>query len=88
MCAKLNVLTLLAFSNVYKKWTKKFYTTVMGDELTSCLVERCKTTLTRYLPARNSTVYKPMGDKMTRRICPIGVQKVDECGQNVLQKLR
>nr|DAR04238.1 MAG TPA: hypothetical protein [Caudoviricetes sp.] len=29
-----------------------------------------------------------MGDRLTRRICPIGVQKVDERGQNVLQKLR
>lgn len=56
--------------------------------MTSYPVERCKTALTRYLLARNSIVYKPMGDGMTRRICPIGVQKVDELGQNILQKLR
>nr|DAL59084.1 MAG TPA_asm: hypothetical protein [Caudoviricetes sp.]DAZ65715.1 MAG TPA: hypothetical protein [Caudoviricetes sp.] len=29
-----------------------------------------------------------MGDGLTRRICQIDVQKVDERGQNVLQKLR
>lgn len=40
MCAKLNVLTLFALFNVYKKWTKNFYTNVMGDELTSCSVKK------------------------------------------------
>lgn len=42
----------------------------------------------RYLFSANVVDLQPMGDKMTRRIFPIGVQKVDELGQNILQKLR
>ena len=42
----------------------------------------------RYLFSANVVDLQPMGDKMTRRIFPIGVQKVDERGQNVPQKLR
>ena len=60
----------------------------MGDELTSCLITNNKLTTIRHLFRANVVDLKPMGDGLTRRICPIGVQKVDERGQNVLQKLR
>lgn len=47
-----------------------------------------KLAIIRYLFRANVVDLQPMGDGMTRRICPIGVQKVDERVQNVLQKLR
>ena len=60
----------------------------MGDRLTSHSIENNKLTIIRNLFRANVVDLQPMGDGMTRRICPIGVQKVDERGQNVLQKLR
>ena len=60
----------------------------MGDRLTSRPITDNKLTTTRYLFRANAVDLQTMGDGMTRRICPIGVQKVDERGQNVLQKLR
>lgn len=60
----------------------------MGDGLTSYSIANNRFTITRYLFRANAVDLQPMGDGMARRICPIGVQKVDERGQNVLQKLR
>lgn len=60
----------------------------MGDGLTGCSIANNKLSLNRYLFRANVVDLQSMGDGMTRRICPIGVQKVDERGQNVLQKLR
>lgn len=60
----------------------------MGDGLTSYSIANNKLTLIRNLFRANVADLQPMGDVLTRRICPIGVQKVDERGQNVLQKLR
>lgn len=60
----------------------------MGDGLTRCLIANNKLTPIRHLFRANVVDLQPMGDGMTRQICPIGVQKVDERGQNVLQKLR
>nr|DAU31499.1 MAG TPA: hypothetical protein [Caudoviricetes sp.] len=60
----------------------------MGDRLTSHSIANNKLTLIRNLFCANVVDLQPMGDGMTRRICPIGVQKVDERGQNVFQKLR
>nr|DAZ42680.1 MAG TPA: hypothetical protein [Caudoviricetes sp.] len=60
----------------------------MGDGLTSCLIETNRLTMTRNLFRANVVDLQPMGDGLTRQICAIGVQKVDERGQNVLQKLR
>lgn len=60
----------------------------MGDGLTSRLNASYILSLLRYLFGANVVDLQTMGDGMTRRICPIGVQKVDERGQNVLQKLR
>ena len=45
-------------------------------------------TIISYLFRANVVDLQPMGDGLTRQICPIGAQKVDERGQNVLQKLR
>ena len=59
-----------------------------GDGLTNHSIANNKLTLARCLFRTNAVDLQPMGDGMTRRICPIGVQKVDERGQNVLQKLR
>ena len=56
--------------------------------MTSHSIANNKLTLIRNLFCANVVDLQPMGDGMTRRICPIGVQKVDERGQNVLQKLR
>ena len=56
--------------------------------MTSRPITDNKLTTTRYLFRANAVDLQTMGDGMTRRICPIGVQKVDERGQNVLQKLR
>lgn len=47
-----------------------------------------KLTLIRHLFRANVVDLQPMGDGLTRQICQIGVQKVDERGHNVLQKLR
>nr|DAM26330.1 MAG TPA: hypothetical protein [Caudoviricetes sp.] len=60
----------------------------MGDRLTSRPTTGNRLTITRYLFRSNVVDLQPMGDGMTRRICPIGVQKVDERGQKVSQKLR
>lgn len=60
----------------------------MGDGLTSCLIVNYILTILRYLFRANIVGSQPMGDEMTRQIFPIGIQKVDERGQNVLQKLR
>lgn len=60
----------------------------MGDGLTSRLITGSRLTIIRYLFRANVVDLQPMGDGMTRQICPIGVQKVNERGQNVLQKLR
>ena len=60
----------------------------MGDGLTSRLNASYILSLLRYLFRSNVIDLQPMGDGLTRRICPIDVQKVDERGQNVLQKLR
>lgn len=45
-------------------------------------------TIIRYLFRANVVDLQPMGDGMTRRIYPIGVQKVDERERNILQILR
>lgn len=45
-------------------------------------------TIIRYLFSANAVDLQPMGDGLTKRICQIGVQKVDECVQNVPKKLR
>nr|DAR04239.1 MAG TPA: hypothetical protein [Caudoviricetes sp.] len=37
MCAKLNVLTLLALSNVYKKWMKKLLSRCYGGRINKLL---------------------------------------------------
>ena len=60
----------------------------MGDRLTSRPITGDRLTITRYLFRVNVVDLQPMGDGLTRQICPIGVQKVDERGQNALQKLR
>lgn len=60
----------------------------MGDGLTSCLIANNKLAIIRCLFSAKVVDLQPMGDGLTRWICPIGVQKVDERGQNVLQKLR
>ena len=60
----------------------------MGDRLTSRPTTGNRLTITRYLFRSNVVDLQPMGDGKTRRICPIGVQKVDERGQKVSQKLR
>ena len=60
----------------------------MGDRLTSRPIAGNRLTITRYLFRSNVVDLQPMGDGMTRWIFPIGVQKVDERGQNVLQKMR
>ena len=56
--------------------------------MTNHSITNNKLTLIRYLFRANVVDLQPMGDEMTRRIFPIGVQKVDKRGQNVLQKLR
>lgn len=56
--------------------------------MTSRPITGNRLTVIRYLFRSNVVDLQPMGDGLTRRICPIGVQKVDERGQNVLQKLR
>lgn len=56
--------------------------------MTSRPITDNKLTTTRYLFRENAVDLQTMGDGMTRQICPIGAQKVDERGQNVLQKLR
>nr|DAV47179.1 MAG TPA: hypothetical protein [Caudoviricetes sp.] len=60
----------------------------MGDGLTSHSIANNKLTLIRHLFRANVVDLQFMGDRLTRQICPIGVQKVDERGQNVPQKLR
>ena len=60
----------------------------MGDRLASRPITGNRLTIIRYLFHANVGDLQPMGDGMTRRICPIGVQKVDERGQNIFQKLR
>lgn len=60
----------------------------MGDGLTNHSITSNRLTIIRYLFRANVVDLQPMGDGLTRQICPIGVQKVDERGQNVLQKLR
>lgn len=60
----------------------------MGDRLTGQPITGNGLTIIRYLFRANVVDLQPMGDGLTRQICPIGVQKVDERGQNVLQKLR
>lgn len=60
----------------------------MGDGLTSRLNASYILSLLRYLFGANVVDLQPMGDELTRWICPIGVQKVDKRGQNVPQKLR
>lgn len=56
--------------------------------MTSRPITDNKLTTTRYLFRENAVDLQTMGDGMTRQIFPIGAQKVDERGQNVLQKLR
>jgi hypothetical protein len=60
----------------------------MGDGLTSRSIENNKLTIIRYLFRANVVDLQPMGDGMTKRICPIGVQKVDERVQDVHHKKR
>lgn len=60
----------------------------MGDRLTSRPITGNKLTIISYLFRANVTDLQPMGDGLTRRICQIGVQKVDERVQNVPKKLR
>ena len=60
----------------------------MGDRLESRLIIGNRLTIIRYLFSANVVDLQPMGDGLTRRICPIGVQKVDERVQNVPKKLR
>jgi hypothetical protein len=60
----------------------------MGDRLTNYSSTNSRLAVIRYLFSANVVDLQPMGDEMTRRIFPIGVQKVDELGQNILQKLR
>ena len=60
----------------------------MGDRLTSRPITGNIFTIIRYLFRADVVDLQPMGDGMTRQICPIGVQKVDERGQNVLEKMR
>lgn len=60
----------------------------MGDGLTSHSITNDRLTIIRYLLRAKPADFWSMGDGLTRRIRPIGVQKVDERGQNVLQKLR
>lgn len=67
---------------------KVYLICTMGDGLTNHSIASNRLTIIRYLFRANVVDLQSMGDGMTRRICPIGVQKVDERGQNVLQKLR
>ena len=67
---------------------KVYLICTMVDGLTSHPITDNRLTIIRYLFRANIVALQPMGDGLTRRICPIGVQKVDERGQNVLQKLR
>lgn len=67
---------------------EKAFKLIMGDRLTSRPIADNRLAIIRYLFRANVVDLQHMGDGMTRRICPIGVQKVDERGQNVLQKLR
>ena len=60
----------------------------MGDGLTNRPITGNRLTIIRYLFRANVVDLQSMGDGLTRQICAIGVQKVDERGQNVLQKLR
>lgn len=60
----------------------------MGDGLTNRLNASYILSLIRYLFRANAVDLQTMGDGLTRWICQIGVQKVDERGQNILQKLR
>lgn len=60
----------------------------MGDRLTNYSNTNSRLTIIHYLFSANTVDLQPMGDGLTRWICPIGVQKVDKRGQNVLQKLR
>lgn len=56
--------------------------------MTSRPITGNRLTIIRYLSRANAVDLQPIGDGLTRQICPIGVQKVDEREQNVLQKLR
>nr|DAZ45013.1 MAG TPA: hypothetical protein [Caudoviricetes sp.] len=49
----------------------------MGDRLTSQPITGNRLTVIRCLFRANAVDLQTMGDGMTRRICPIGVQKVD-----------
>lgn len=60
----------------------------MGDRLTSQPITNDRLTIIRYLFRVNVVDLQTMGDGLTRQICQIGVQKVDERGQDVPQKLR
>ena len=67
---------------------KVYLICTMGDRLTSRPITDNRFTIIRHLFRVNVVDLQPMGDGLTRRICPIGVQKVDGRVQNVLQKLR
>lgn len=56
--------------------------------MTSRSTANRKLTLISYLFRAYVVDLQPMVEGLTRQICPIGVQKVDERGQNVPQKLR
>lgn len=73
---------------VQKVDRKVYLICTMGDRLTSRTTTGNGLTIIRYLLRANVVDLQLMGDGLTRRICPIGVQKVDERGQNVLKKLR
>ena len=73
---------------VQKVDEKVYLICTMGDKLTSRPITDNRLTIIRYLFRANVVDFRPMGDGLTRWILPIGVQKVDERGQNVLQKLR
>lgn len=67
---------------------KVYLICTMGDRLTSRPITSNRLTIIRYLFRANAVDLQPMGDGLTMRICPIGVQKVDERGQNVPQNSR
>ena len=60
----------------------------MGDVLTSRPITDSRLTIIRYLFRANVVDLQPMGDRLTRWIRQIGVQKVDERVQDVPQKIR
>lgn len=56
--------------------------------MTSRPITDSRLTIIRYLFRANVVDLQPMGDRLTRWIRQIGVQKVDERVQDVPQKIR